>query len=160
MWFAKKPVACQLGNMKKLLPLAGAAVIALLAASCAPRTPEYRISQSPATFEKLSEKHKELVRRGDIAKGMNKGAVALAWGDPSGQAEGLRDGKRMERWDYTGTKPVVTNHFFGGYGYGDYGPYRYSGLGAGFGPQVTYLPYSKASVWFINGLVDEWQRVR
>lgn len=146
--------------MKLIKLLAGSAIIALSAFSCAPQTPEYRISQSPATYERLSEKHKELVRKGEIAKGMDKGAVALAWGNPSDQADGLRDGKRMERWDYTGTKPIVTNSFYGGYGYGHYGPYRYSGLGTGFGPQVTYLPYSKASVWFVGGRVDEWQRSR
>lgn len=138
--------------------IAAAAVAALFAVSCAPQTPASRIANQPAAFERLSEKHKELVRNGEIAEGMSKDAVVLAWGHPEQQSEGFRSGKRMERWDYSGTKPVVTHSFYGGYGYGGYGPYRYSGLGAGFGPEVSYIPYRKASVWFVGGRVDEWQR--
>jgi len=146
--------------MKKIFPLAVSAAAALFAVSCAPQTPAYRISQRPAAFGRLSEKNRELVRMGEIAKGMDKDAVALAWGSPSDQVEGLREGKRMERWDYSGSKPVLTNNFFGGYSSGNYGPYRYSGVGGGFGQEVTYLPYRKASVWFIGGRVDEWERSR
>jgi hypothetical protein len=36
------------------------------------------------------------VRYGEIPEGMDQDAVALAWGNPSGQMEGLRDGKRMQ----------------------------------------------------------------
>ena len=146
--------------MKKTLPVAAAALASLFVVSCAPQTPDYRISMRPAAYERLSGKNKELVRKGELAKGMDKDAVALAWGSPSDQVEGLRDGKRMERWDYSGTKPVVTNNVFAGYNYGSYGPYRYSGMGGGCGPVVNYLPYRKASVWFIGGRVDEWQRTR
>lgn len=156
--FAKKLAACQIENMKKLFPAVGVVLVALFAVSCAPKTPSYRISQRPEVYERLSEKHKELVSKGEIAEGMEKGAVALAWGSPSVQVEGLRKGKRMDRWDYRSSKPVVTNNFFGGYRYGGYVPYRYSGIGAGFGPQVSYVPYRKATVWFINGRVEEWQR--
>lgn len=145
--------------MKKLIPAASAVFVAVFAVSCAPQTPAYRISERPQVFERLSEKQKQLVIHGEIAKGMGMDAVALAWGSPSDEVEGLRDGKRMERWDYNGTKPVVTHSFFGGYGYGAYGPYRYSGLGGGFGPEVTYVPYRKSSVWFINGRVNEWERI-
>lgn len=114
----------------------------------------------PAAYERLSDREKELVRNGEIAKGMDKEAVALAWGSPSGRVDGLRNGKPMELWDYQGTKPVVTHNFYGGYGRGGYGHYRYSGFGAGFGPDISYLPYRKASVWFLHGRVDEWERVR
>ena len=146
--------------MKNLIAISEAVVIAMFVASCAPQTPAYRISMRPAAFERLNEKNKELVRKGEMAKGMDKGAVALAWGSPSDRVEGLRSGKPMERWDYRGTEPVVTHDFYGGYGRGAYGPYRYSGIGAGFGARVTYLPYIKGSVWFINGRVDELQRKR
>ena len=158
--FAKKRVACQHVNMNNLIAFSKAVVVVLFVASCAPQTPDYRISMRPSVFERLSEKNKELVRKGEIAKGMDKDTVALAWGSPSDRVEGLRNGKQMERWDYRGTRPVVTHNFYGGYGRGGYGPYRYSGIGAGFGPEVTYLPYVKGSVWFINGRVDEWQRER
>lgn len=111
-------------------------------------------------FEKLSDKHKELVQRGEIAKGMDMSAVALAWGEPSNRVEGVRGTRRTERWEYNASRPVVTNHFFGGYRSGYYGPYRYSGMGAGFGPEVVHIPYRKSTVWFIGGKVDEWERLR
>lgn len=146
--------------MRKLFFRVCAALAALFLVSCASQTPEYRISMRPAVFEHLSAKEKELVRKGEISKGMDRDAVALAWGSPSDRVEGFRSGKPMERWDYRSSRPVMTNNFFGGYNYGRYGPYRYSGLGAGFGPEVIYIPYRKASVWFIGGRVDEWQRER
>ncbi len=138
--------------------MAGAA--ALLAASCSPTTPAARIAARPMAFEKLSDKHKELVQRGEIAKGMDMSAVTLAWGEPSSRVEGVKGTRRTERWEYNGSRPVVTNSFFGGYGYGRYGPYRYTGVGAGFGPEVAYVPYRKSAVWFIDGRVDEWERAR
>lgn len=146
--------------MKKTFLPALAALAVIFVASCAPQTPASRISARPAAYERLSEKHKQLVRDGQIAEGMDQDAVALAWGSPSEEMEGLRDGKRMQRWDYNGSEPVMTHSFFGGYHSGAYGRYNYSGIGAGFGPEVTYLPRRKASVWFVNGRVDEWERVR
>lgn len=89
---------------------------------------------------------------------MSKDAVALAWGSPSVLVEGLKNGKMIERWDYNGQKSVITNNVFGGYDTGYLGPYRYSGLRGGLGPEVTYIPYRKASVWFVNEKVDEWER--
>ena len=49
----------------------------------------------------------------------------------------------------------------GGYGYGfsPYGPYR-SQAYYGFGPEVAYVPYRIASVWFIENRVDSWERAR
>jgi hypothetical protein len=146
--------------MRKTFLILCSGFVAMFAVSCAPSTPAYRISERPLVFEKLNAKEQELVKRGEIAIGMDKSAVALAWGSPSSTVEGLKGNKRMERWEYIGSKPVMTNNFFGGYRYGGYGPYRYSGFGAGFGPEVTYIPYRKASVLFLNDRVDEWQRTR
>jgi hypothetical protein len=156
----KSSCSCQRGVMKNPLLVSCLGAIALVLASCAPSTPESRIYERHRVFETFSKEHQELVRQGEIAKGMSPDAVSIAWGSPSGVVEGLRDGKRMERWDYTGTRPVVTNNFFGGYNTGYYGRYRYSGVGGGFGPQVTYVPYRKSSVWFVGGRVNEWERVR
>lgn len=158
--FAKKLAACQYATMKKRFPAVLAALAAMFAVSCAPSTPAYRISMRPSVYERLSEKDKQLVRYGEIAEGMDQDAVALAWGSPSSRVEGLRSGKRMQRWDYRGSEPVMTAGFFGGYRSGAYGPYRDLGIGAGFAPEVTYLPTHKASVWFIDGRVEEWERVR
>lgn len=146
--------------MKNLICLSSAALLTAFFASCAVSTPDSRINARPAAFEKLSEKQKNLVSRGEIAEGMTKEAVTLAWGTPSRAVEGLRKGKSMERWDYQGTRPVVTNHFFGGYRTGFFGEYRYCGVGGGFGPTVAYVPYRKSSVWFVDGRVDEWERTK
>lgn len=146
--------------MKKLIIISCLGLLMGIVSSCAPSTPLTRIQERPQDFARLSEKHKNLVSRGEIAKGMSKDAVALAWGSPASQIEGLRNGKFSERWDYMGREAVTRNHFFGGYSSGGYGPYRYSGYRAGFGPEITYIPYRKASVWFVGGRVDEWERQR
>jgi len=91
---------------------------------------------------------------------MSKDAVSLAWGSPSARADGLMDGKALDRWDYIGQRPVVTNNFFGGYDSGYYGPYGYSGVGFGFGPEIIYIPYRSRSVWFVDGEVNEWESER
>jgi hypothetical protein len=146
--------------MKIQLPSLILCLLVGFMASCAPSTPLKRIQERTQAYAKLSEKHKELVSRGEITKGMSKDAVFIAWGNPASQAEGQRNGKFSERWDYEGRQPVVQHHFFGGYTTGGYGPYGYSGYNAGFGPEVTYIPYVRASVWFVKGRVDEWVRER
>jgi len=146
--------------MKKLATVSFLALFLGIVTSCAPSTPQKRIEERPQDFAKLSEKHKELVSKGEIIKGMNKDAVFFAWGNPAAQSEGQRNGKFSERWDYEGRHPVVRHNFFGGYTTGGFGPYGYSGYNAGFGPEVTYIPYVRASVWFVGGRVDEWVRER
>jgi hypothetical protein len=144
--------------MKKFIALLSAG---LLIVSCAPSTPQTRIQQSPEKFATLSSKHQELVRQGQIARGMSPDAVYLAWGSPSRTYQGSKNGKPTERWDYSGSRPVYTSNFYGSFGryYGPYyGPYRYSAIG--FGPEVVYVPYRAATVWFTNHRVDSWERIR
>ena len=108
------------------------------------------------------------MQRGEIAKGMSQDAVVLAWGSPAAAWEGYHKGANSLRWDYFASQPVVTNHYygaygFGGYGYGGYGHhgrYGYTGYGLGFGPEVAYIPYRKSTVWFVNNRVDSWERLR
>ncbi len=72
----------------KIIPLIVCLLYAALAAvSCSPSTPAARIAERPLAFDKLSDKHKELVQRGEIAIGMDMSAVALAWGDPARRVE-------------------------------------------------------------------------
>ncbi len=145
-----------------------AALSALLFASCAPSTPESRIAAQPAMYEALPANQKELVRQGRIAKGMGTDAVYLAWGRASREYEGSEGGQSTLRWDYEGSRPVYTNTYFGAYGWGygyRYGPYGRYGTypayyGVGFGPDVTYVPYRKASVLFRSGRVASWERLR
>jgi hypothetical protein len=133
----------------------------LLFVSCAPSTPQARIERNPEKFAALSGKQKDLVQQGQIARGMSPDGVYLAWGGPSRVFQGSKNGKYAERWDYAGSRPVYTTGFFGSYAYGPYRPYYgYSGLGFGVGPEVTYIPYRVASVWFLNSRVDSWERVR
>jgi len=150
--------------MKNLMIIA---VASLFHFSCAPSTPQTRIEQNPAAFAKLGKKHQELVSQGQITDGMNQEAVILAWGSPDQRFQGSQNSKATERWDYVGSRPVYTNQFYGGYGYGSdgrcgrYGRRGYSDFGyLGFGPEVTYVPYRVGSVWFRNNRVDSWERVR
>jgi hypothetical protein len=143
--------------MKKLLT---AVLAGLLMASCVPSTPQARIQREPQKFEALGSKHRALVEQGQIAPGMTADAVYLAWGAPSRVFQGSKNGKMTERWDYAGARPVYTSNFYGFYGRG-YGPYRRPGYyGYGLGPEVTYIPYRIASVWFIESRVDSWERAR
>ena len=64
-----------------------------------------------------------------------------------------------------GIAPGEVTNFYGSYGYGHYpyghrGRYGYSGLGFGMGPEIAYIPYRIASVWFVNSRVDSWERAR
>lgn len=134
---------------------------ALVFASCAPSTPESRIAANPAKYEALSSKHQELVRQGRIDAGMPPDAVALAWGNPSREFTGGDGDAWTNRWEYMGSKPVTTTRYGGGYHYGRYGRYgRYRGYGVSVAPEVTYVPYRRASVWFRNNEVTRWERIR
>lgn len=138
--------------MKRLLlALAGG----LLVSSCVPSTPQSRIEQHPEQFAALPPKDQQLVQQGNLAKGMSQEAVLLAWGPPAQRFEGFTGGKASDRWDYAGAYPVYTQRFYGGYGFG-YGRHGYPY--GGFGPDVTLVPYRKATVWFVNHRVDAWER--
>lgn len=141
--------------MKALLILG---VVGMILASCAPVTPEKRIAANPSKYEKVPEKYRELVRRGELAPGMGPDAVYLAWGGPARVYEGSEKGARTMRWDYSGTMPVTTMGWEGYYGYGRYG--RYPVYGAMMVPEVAYVPYRRASVWFRNEKVESWERSR
>jgi hypothetical protein len=151
--------------MKPMLLLAP--LSAGILASCAPSTPEARIAAQPALFAALPAKQKELVRQGQIDKGMGTDAVYLAWGRASREYDGYEGSARTLRWDYNGSTPVYSpNGYFGayGWGYGRFGPYYghnpYHFYGIGVGPDVTYVPYRRASVLFRDGRVSSWERSR
>lgn len=132
-----------------------AAVVAGLLASCAPSTPEARIAANPAKFASLGARHQELVRQGRIDTGMSPDAVALAWGSPSRRYDG-NDGKaRTSQWDYAGSRPVYTTSAYGVYRGGYYGRYGWS-----VAPEVAYVPYRRATVWFRDDRVTKWEQIR
>jgi len=140
----------------------GVIAAAILAVSCAPNTPQSRIERNPGLFQALPEVEKDLVSRGEIARGMSKDAVWLAWGAPGQRFEGSEGGRITERWDYIGTRPIYHTSFYGAYGYGFVGRHgrRYPYSAYGLAPEVSYVPFRSASVWFVNERVDRWDRLR
>lgn len=135
-----------------------ALLASLVITSCAPSTPQTRIAKNPQQFSALSKKDQSYVLQGQLTRGMTRDAVALAWGYPSQRFEGFKESKKIERWDYIGTRPVYVTNYYGGYGYGPYGRHGYSGFG--IGPDIAYVPDRYASVWFANDRVDAWERGR
>jgi len=148
--------------MKTMLAAISATILLV---SCVPSTPQGRIQQSPQMFHSLSAKDRALSERGQLARGMSPDAVYIAWGTPSNTFMGYYKGQASERWDYAASRPVYSSTFFSSYGYGyggGYGRYghHYSGIGYGFGPEISYVPTHVASVWFVNHRVDSWERAR
>jgi len=137
--------------------------------SCTPpSTPETRAAENPAVYNALPAKQKELIAKGEIDKGMSKGAVYIAWGNADRKADSFKDNKRTTRWDYTQLVPVYSNSYRGsfgwgsGYGYGYRSRYHrrgYYGYGdrIGFGTSIHYRPQVAASVVFENEKVTAWQ---
>lgn len=131
-------------------------LIAAVLASCAPTTPEARIAANLASFQQLDRKHQELVRQGRLDAGMPAEAVALAWGPPARRFDGQDGAATTSRWDYAGSRPIYTTGWYGGfYGYGYWGRHAWAA-----GPEVTFIPYRRASVWFRNERVTRWEQVR
>lgn len=137
------------------------ALAALVFASCAPSTPAARIAARPELFGSLAGPQQELVREGRIDKGMGTDAVYLAWGRPGREFEGGEGGGPTLRWDYFGSTPVYSTGFHGINGSGRHGGYgRWPYYGTGIGPEVSYLPFRRASVLFRDGRVASWERSR
>jgi hypothetical protein len=137
-----------------------ASLSCLLFASCIPSTPQSRIQANLGKFNALSLKEKSAVEKGLIAPGMSPDAVFLAWGAPSDRFQGAKNNMLTERWDYAGSQPIYTQNFNGFYGCGiGQGRFRNRGLAFAMGPDVTFIPYRIASVWFVNDRVDSWERV-
>lgn len=151
-------------NISRPMKLLLAALLCALFASCAPSTPEARIQADPGSFHALSPKHQDLVRQGRIENGMSPAAVRLAWGNPSREYEGA-DGQTSTRiWEYEGSKPVYSTGFYSDVGYNRYYRYgrRYYGPYDAYtvSPQVDFVPYRRATVWFSRDKVSRWERAR
>jgi hypothetical protein len=157
------PTTCRAGDQSYLWVMKKtvfSALIGLLLAACAPSTPQTRIQREPEKFEALGKGHQALVQDGRIERGMSPDAVYLAWGPPSRVLQGAKGNQMTERWDYAGSRPVYYNTFYGSYGRW-YGPYRRHGYyGAGWAPEVAYIPYRIGTVWFVDNRVDSWERAR
>lgn len=130
-----------------------ALLLALFLASCATNSIDRRIQRYPALFDNLSDKDKDKVFYGEIAEGMSRDAVFLAWGRANRVIRGSRSGRDLEQWLYFGTEPVNTVSV----GFGSYG---YYGSAWDFGSGVDYVPVLDRRVEFKNGRVVAWDRMR
>jgi hypothetical protein len=165
--------------------LTTAAAGALFFGGCS--TPESRISDHRDLYDSLPARQQQLVAQGQIAGGMSRNAVWLAWGAPEQKVNGYARGNTTENWVYytTTTYPYGYGYGYGygGFGYGPYG-YGYPGFwGGGVGVFRThhgrrfavfgdpfydpfyysYLPptvsYPYKAVTFVNGRVVEFQHM-
>ena len=109
--------------------LVAAAAVTLLVSGCS--TVESRIAEHPDLYHSLSARQQQLVANGQIAPGMPRDAVYLAWGTPDQRVEGAMRGQMTETWIYVHYTSYPYDY---GYGYGY--PYRY-GWGGGFGGVIV-----------------------
>ncbi len=147
----------------KSLPTLLATTAVLLLASCTSPIVK-RIERNPEIYNKLSERQKALVSRGEIEEGMSKPAVFIAWGRPDRVFKGSRNGRTMEQWSYVAYDAVPTGYPGIGFGYGIgyggchgrggyyYDPFYY------YQPMISYVPYEGAKVEFTNARVTAWRR--
>lgn len=145
----------------KTFPALIVAATFLLLASCASPIAK-RIERNPDIYNKLSERHKSLVSRGEVEEGMSKQAVFIAWGRPDRAFRGSRNGRAMEQWSYLDYDAVPGGWGGPGWGYGGwYGPHGYGYCYDSFysyQPMVDYVPYERATVEFANSKVTAWKR--
>jgi hypothetical protein len=140
------------------------AVLALLGSACASRpASEKRFEKNPEIVAKLSSRERDLVRRGEVAEGMSRDAVFIAWGRPDDVRTGSRDGRERERWTYlsrTGGHTTSVGFSTGGYGG------LHTGVGYQYGPFVglgndPYFPSRvERTVEFVNDRVVSWESRR
>jgi len=161
-------------------PLITATAGALFFGGCA--TPQSRISDHPDLYQSLPARQQQLVAQGQIAPGMSRDAVWLAWGNPGQKVNGYARGHATESWVYFTTTTYPYGYGYG-YGYGRFGygwgyPY-YGGVAvfrshhghrfAVFGDPFydpffySYIPptvsYPYKTVTFVSGRVVEFQHM-
>ncbi len=144
---------------KTLLLTLSTAALALIAPSCAPATPQTRISKNPELYNKLPASQKTLAEQGQIKRGMSKDAVFIAWGNPAQRITGSKNGKLYEKWIYTHSTPVYSTGFGPRIGYGGWGSGGWRGgyYGIGVSPRVHYVQRPSGFVNFNQyGKVTDW----
>jgi outer membrane protein assembly factor BamE (lipoprotein component of BamABCDE complex) len=110
----------------KLPWLVAALLTALSLAGCA--TPESRIRRNPEIFARLSAPQQDLVRKGQIAIGLDREAVRLALGEPDQVTVRTDERGTSEIWRYV--EYDMYDPWFYGYAWGYPSPgYRWGGWG-------------------------------
>lgn len=64
-----------------------------------------RLEKNPTLLKSKSMGERQLIINGDIAPGMTRDAVYLAWGNPKHVYEGAEDGVAYEEWHYQTIRP-------------------------------------------------------
>jgi hypothetical protein len=123
--------------------LVAATATTLLVSGCS--TVESRIAEHPDVYHSLSARQQQLVANGQIATGMPRDAVYLAWGSPDQRVEGAMRREMTETWIYV----YYTSAYPYGYGYGYGYPYGYGG-GFGFGSVIAAHRHHGRSFAFIG----------
>lgn len=133
--------------------------IALVLSACSLPSTQTRISSNGGMYSKLSPEHRRLVAAGDIAEGMSKDAVYLAWGTPERIYKGESDGTAKERWVYTRTRPETRTSIGLGYGtYPRYSRWGYRGCVYHGFPNTVYVSEKVATIIFVGDKVESWER--
>lgn len=145
----------------------GTLLLCLALTGCETMNPaERRVQRNPELFASLKEKERAAVLRGEVAEGMSRDAVYLAWGRPGRVMTGSRNGSDQERWAYFRATPVQTTSFsYGSYAahpfYSSYGIHPQFGYGYGpgwgVGSGIDYVPEIDRTVEFANGRVVAWE---
>jgi hypothetical protein len=123
--------------------LVAATATTLLVSGCS--TVESRIAEHPDVYHSLSARQQQLVANGQIATGMPRDGVYLAWGSPDQRVEGAMRREMTETWIYV----YYTSAYPYGYGYGYGYPYGYGG-GFGFGGVIATHRHHGRSFAFIG----------
>jgi hypothetical protein len=131
-------------------------MLAMFATGCATSTIEKRRSERSLAYGSLPAESRALVDQGQIAVGMTKDAVYIAWGKPSQIFTGQNERGTTTTWVYTGT--AWQEHRFWNYRMRGYGRYGYTAE-----PYLDYdyVPrsYQSAEVTFENGVVKSWRNL-
>ena len=125
-----------------------------LLAGCATTTIEGRRKERAGAYAGLSDDHRTMVDRGDIAVGMSEDAVYIAWGKPdqilkSGDKSGLKI-----TWLYEGTT-TDTHYFWQTYPSVDANGRQI--LERRLAPQTEFRDYVSAELIFRNGELERWR---
>ena len=144
-----------------------AASVTLLLSGCS--TVESRIADHPDIYHSLSPRQQQLVANGQIAPGMPREAVYLAWGSPDQRVEGAMRREMTETWIYVQYTSAYPYGYGGGFGFGGViATHRHHGRSFAFIGDPFYdpfyysyippsIPYPYRTVTFANGRVVSFQ---
>ena len=117
------------------------AIVVLISACSTKTTVSRRIDQNGTLFHQKSYSDKIAITHGNIAPGMSRDAVYLAWGNPNRRTEGVSDGVPYEEWIYKKISPKLNID-----------------LAIGKGPGLGLKKDTTKTVKFVDGKVSDYQK--